>query len=105
MHTQTMLPYLIFIGFALYIAFGVTVFIIFKILNKYNNFGDSSCDIDEYSRKGIHYMRNLDGVPKNEAGFLFSNFGNNPYEGRDHRIPEQLLKNAPQAESPEDITI
>ena len=103
MNATLIMPYLMFIGFSVYAGFGITVFIVYHILNKFNNYGDFSCGIDEYTRKGIHFMRNLDEVPKNESNFLFSNFGDNPYEGREHKIPEQLMKNAPKAEKAEDF--
>ena len=78
----------------LFLSSSVVVYIIYRIMNKFNNFGDSTCTIDEYSRNGIHFRRNVDKVDRHEQRFLFANFGENPYEGIEHSIPEQLLKNS-----------
>jgi len=72
---------------------GFALFIISKILNKFNNFGDFTCNIDEYSRNGIHYTRSLDEVSKYEKSILFNNYGENPYANIKHPIHEQLRKN------------
>ena len=95
---------LIVIIVAMWILTGVgfTLFIISKILNKFNNFGDFTCNIDEYSRNGIHYTRSLDEVSKHEKSILFNNYGENPYANIKHPIHEQLRKNV-QADDVDDF--
>lgn len=93
MDEQVFMMYSVFIGMLVFTGVSITLFIVYKILNKYSNFGDSSCRMDEYSLRGIHYLRDMDDVPSTERHFLFSNYGVNPYKGRQHSIPEQLLKN------------
>ena len=83
-----------FIGMLVFTGISITLFVVYKILNRFNNFGDSSCKLDEYSPRGIHYQRDIDDVPSTEKRLLFAEYGVNPYEGRQHTIPEQLLKNA-----------
>jgi len=68
------------------------VFITYKILNKYTNYGDSSPKMDEYSMRGIDMTRMRDNVPASDKYHLFADYGVNPYEGHKHSIPEQLLK-------------
>ena len=84
---------LVFIVLWLMAGAGAGMFVVYRILRKFNDFGDSTCSIDEYSRKGIHYSRQLDEVPPQEKTFLFANFGANPYEGVEHSVPEQLIEN------------
>ena len=88
------ISYVIIGGMWIFLGIGIAVFTVYKIMDKYNNFGDSTCTIDEYSRKGIHYTRSLNEVPAQEKTFLFANFGANPYEGIERSVPEQLIKNA-----------
>lgn len=84
----------VFIGMLVFTGISITLFVVFKILNKFNNLGDSFCKMDDYAPRAIHFLRDIDDVPSNEKRFLFAEFGENPYEGRQHTIPEQLLKNA-----------
>ena len=77
-----------------YSAVALAVFFTYVILNRNNNFGDSSPNIDEYSARGIDYKRMVDDVTHHEKNHLFADYGNNPYENNKHRIPEQLLKNS-----------
>lgn len=84
----------VFIGMLVFTGISITLFVVFKILNRFNNFGDSFCKMDDYAPRAIHFLRDIDDVPSNEKRFLFAEFGENPYEGRQHTIPEQLLKNA-----------
>ena len=72
----------------------IALFVAYKILNKYSNFGDSSCNINEYSRKGIRYERCRDEVDSSMKRIVFADYGVDTYGDRKHTIPEQLLKNA-----------
>lgn len=83
----------IFLFFSIYMAVAITLFIVYKLLNKYNNFGDTTCNLDEYSPWGIKYNRMRDDVLIHEKTDFFLYYGENPYEGRKHSIPEQLIKN------------
>lgn len=84
-----------------YSAVSFAAFITYKILNKYTNYGDSSPAMDEYSIRGIDMTRMRDEVPASDKYHLFSDYGVNPYEGRKHSIPEQLLKD----KEDEDLTL
>ena len=84
---------LIFGGMWLVSCGGIAIFIVYKILSKYNNFGDTTCTIDEYSLRGIHYTRSNDEITSHERTMLFANYGDNPYAGIKHDIPEQLRSN------------
>jgi hypothetical protein len=85
-------------------AVSVTLFVTYKLLSKYNDFGDSACDINEYSRFGINIDRMRDDVVPQEKYDFFLYYGDNPYENAVHSIPEQLLKNGekPETESIDD---
>lgn len=82
------------IAFLIFTGVAFALLITYKILKKYSDIGDSSCDIKEYSRTGIHYNRMIDDAVVNEKHFLFADYGVDPYAGRKHSIPEVLLKNA-----------
>jgi hypothetical protein len=82
------------IAFLIFTGVSFALLITYKILKKYSDIGDSSCDIKEYSRTGIHYNRRIDDAATNEKYFLFADYGVNPYLERKHNIPEVLLKNA-----------
>ena len=82
------------IAFLIFTGVSFALLITYKILKKYSDIGDSSCDIKEYSRTGIHYNRMIDDAVVNEKHFLFADYGVDPYAGRKHSIPEVLLKNA-----------
>jgi len=84
----------VFIGMLVFTGISITLFVVYKILNRFNDFGDSFCKMDDYAPRAIHFLRDIDDVPSNEKRFLFAEYGENPYEGRKHTIPEQLLKNA-----------
>ena len=99
MNEQIFMMYAVFIGMLVFTGVSITMFVVYKILNKYSNFGDSSCKMDDYSLRGIHYLRDIDDVPSNEKRLLFAAYGANPYEGRQHSIPEQLLKNGKKSET------
>ena len=83
-----------FIVILIYTGISIALFVAYKILKKFSDYGDSSCDMKEYSRWGIDYRRRADDVPSQDKRILFADYGVNPYEGRKHSIPEQLLKNA-----------
>lgn len=93
------------IMFALYIAMfvmsalGITAFVVYKILDKFADFGDTTPKLGDYSVGGIDYIRSHDRVASGDKYHLFADYGVNPYEGRKHTVPEQLAKNADDAES------
>ena len=86
--------FLTFIGLVIFTGVSIALFVAYKILNKYSNFGDSSCNINEYTRRGIQYERCRDDVDTNAKFRLFADYGVDTYGNRKHKIPEQLLKNA-----------
>ena len=92
MYNNMFLMCVIFIGMWIYSAVAIAIFVTYLILNKNNNFGDFAPKIEEYSAGGIHYTREVNNVTSHEKTFLFLEYGENPYEGRSHRYPEQLLK-------------
>lgn len=94
MDEQVFMMYTVFIGMLVFTGIAITMFVVYKILNRFSNFGDSSCKLDDYSPRAIHYLRDMDDVPSTEKRLLFSAYGENPYDGRQHTIPEQLLKNS-----------
>ena len=71
-----------------------SIFITYLILKKFNDFGDSSCKLNEYAPKGLSYTRMVDNVPTNEKYFLLADYGVDPYLDKKHSIPEVLLRNA-----------
>lgn len=82
------------IAFLIFTGLSFALLITYKILKKYSDIGDSSCDIKEYSRTGIHYNRMIDDAVTNEKYFLFADYGVDPYAEKNHNVPEVLLKNA-----------
>ena len=103
MNHNLIIAIVIFTGLWLMTGVGTALYVTFRLLNKYSNFGDFSCGIDEYSVKGIHYLRSLDEVSSHEKSFLFSNFGENPYANVKHSIPEQLRKNSSKEDRDEEL--
>lgn len=86
------LVYGMYIGISVFSALALSLFITYMILNKNNNFGDFAPDIEEYSLGGIHYTREVNNVTSQEKKYLFLEYGENPYENRQHNYPEQLLQ-------------
>ena len=82
------------IAFLIFTGLAFSLLITYKILKKYSDIGDSSCDIKEYSRTGIHYNRMIDDAVTNEKYFLFADYGVDPYAEKKHNVPEVLIKNA-----------
>ena len=80
--------------FLIFTGVSFALLITYKILKKYSDIGDSSCDIKEYSRTGIHYKRVIDDAATNEKYSLFADYGVDPYAEKKHNVPEVLLKNA-----------
>lgn len=79
---------------------GIAAFVTYKILNKWANFGDSTPNMYEYTLQDIDYIRSRDRVPTTDKLFLFDEYGDNPYEGRRHSYPEQLIKNESEDQTP-----
>ena len=74
-------------------AVGITLFVVYRILNRYNDYGNFVCPLEEYSKNGIRYTRVRDNVLPMEKNEYFMDYGYNPYEDIERSIPEQLLKN------------
>ncbi|MBR4404456.1 MAG: hypothetical protein IKT10_05005 [Clostridiales bacterium] len=91
------------IFFFLFACAGIAVFVTYRILNKYNDFGEVPvCSIHQYSNNGIKYTVNRDNVHLVEKNDFMLVNGDNPYENIERSIPEQLLKNAEkEAEKPD----
>lgn len=86
------------IVFFLFSCVGISVFVTYRILNKYNDFGEVPvCSIHQYSYEGIRYKVNKDYVSLAEKNDYMLVNGDNPYENIERSIPEQLLKNAEKA--------
>lgn len=94
LNPNMVLTYLVFIFFWLFTGVGCALFIVYKALNRYNDFGDSIPGMDAYTRNGIHVNRASDDVDSLEKRRLFDVYGSNPYEGVERSIPEQLVKNS-----------
>ena len=62
---------LTFIGILIFTGVSIALYVAYRVLNKYSNFGDSSCNINEYTRKGISYERCRDEVTPNMKFTLF----------------------------------
>lgn len=86
----------LFFSIAIFVftAVSIALFVVYKILNRYNNFGDSAGHFDEYAVDGIKYRKSADNVLYEEKNELFLLYGENPYEGVERVVPEQLMKNA-----------
>ena len=82
------------IAFLIFTGVSFALLITYKILKKYSDIGDSSCDIKEYSRTGIRYTRTIDNAAAIEKNFLFADYSVDPYAEKKHNVPEVLLKNA-----------
>ena len=82
------------IAFLIFTGVSFALLITYKILKKYSDIGDSSCDIKEYARTGIRYDRMIDDAIPKEKYFLFADYGVDPYAEKKHNVPEVLLKNA-----------
>lgn len=54
------------IAFLIFTGVAFALLITYKILKKYSDIGDSSCDIKEYSARGIQYNRMVDDAITNE---------------------------------------
>ena len=93
-NSQMFFMSLMAIAFLIFTGISFAMLITYKILKKYSDIGDSSCDIKEYSRTGIHYNRMIDDAATNEKYFLFADYGVDPYAEKKHNVPEVLLKNA-----------
>lgn len=89
-----------YLMFAVYIAMfvlsavGITAFVVYKVLDKFADFGDTPPKLRDYTAGGIDYIRSHDRVPSSDKYHLFADYGVNPYEGRRHSVPEQLMKNS-----------
>ena len=77
-----------------FVSIGISCFVTYLVLNKYNNFGDTSCSLYQYSAHGVSYKVQRDNVLLEEKNDFFSVWGENPYANIERSIPEPLLKNA-----------
>ena len=62
-----------------FVSIGISCFVTYLILNKYNNFGDTSCSLYQYSTNGVSYKLQRDNVLLEEKNEFFSVWGDNPY--------------------------
>ena len=76
-----------------FVSIGIACFVTYLILNKYNNFGDTSCSLYQYSTNGISYKLSavIMSFLKKRTNYMLVK-GDNPYENIERSIPEQLLK-------------
>ena len=82
---------------AIFTGLSISLFITFIMLNKFNDYGDYFCNIDDYSQFGINYRVRKDNVGPYEKNDLFFVYAEDPYEKAEHVIPDQLLKNTREA--------
>ena len=82
---------------AIFTGLSISLFITFIMLNKFNDYGDYSCSIEEYSQLGINYRLMKDNIGYYEKNDYFFIYAENPYENTDRAIPDQLLKNTREA--------
>lgn len=85
---------LVYGSMIIFTGISYALMITYLILRKFNDFGDTSCKLSEYSPRGIGYTRMVDDVPAIEKNFLFSEYGEDPYIVKHSGIPEILLKNS-----------
>ena len=45
-----------------FVSIGIECFVTYLVLNKYNNFGDTSCSLYQYSTNGVSYKLQRDNV-------------------------------------------
>lgn len=83
----------------LFTCVAISIFIMYRILNKFNNFGDTECSLYQYSYDGIRFRVNKDNVALEEKNEFMETYGKNPYEEVERTIPELLIKNAEKANS------
>ena len=95
---QYLVAVLTFGSLIVFTAASYALFITYRILKKYSDYGDSSCKLQEYSQRGIGYYRTVNDAPENEKRLLFIEYGENPYASIKRSIPEVLLKNEPEKE-------
>ena len=93
MDNDMMTAFVIAIIFLIFVAVSLSLFIVYRSLSKYNDYGDSSCKMNAYSRGGINYIKRDDNVKTVEKAFLEADYGVDVYLGNHHKIPEQLKKN------------
>lgn len=93
----------VFIFFCIYASVAITLFVVYKLLKKFNDFGTTTCGLDEYAPWGVKYSRMRDDVLPQEKQDFFLYYGENPYEGKKHEIPEQLIKNGEKKDSDTDF--
>ncbi|MBO4638026.1 MAG: hypothetical protein J5685_12900 [Clostridiales bacterium] len=84
--------FMVFGGMWIISGIGITVFIMYKILDKYINYGDSSGDIHEFAVGDIDYIRYIDEVSQHERTLFNDNFSIDPYEDIKRSVPEPLKK-------------
>ena len=94
LNEQTFIVAIISIVLFIVSCAGIAIFITYRILKKYIDFGDVVCSIHQYSSNGIKYTVNRDNVLLYEKNDYMLVHGDNPYENLERSIPEQLLKNA-----------
>ena len=54
---------LVYGSMIIFTGISYAIMITYLILKKFNDFGDSSCKLSEYSPRGIGYTRMVDDVP------------------------------------------
>ncbi len=77
----------------MFVGLSISLFVTFRLLKKYSDYGDSSCGFEDYSPWGLHFDRMSDDVVPEEKNHFFFIYADNPYVNIARSIPEQLLKN------------
>lgn len=78
----------------LFACVGISLYITYRILKKYTDFGETECSIHQYSADGVRFKVNKDNVLPVEKEDFFLIYGENPYENIERSIPEQLIRNS-----------
>lgn len=74
-------------------AFGITLYVIMKLLNRSNNIGDSYGSFDDYSRTVIHMEINHDDIGLDWGRMYLKTYGETNYEDNSDMMPEALKAN------------
>ena len=73
-------------------ASGITIFIIGKLINRSNNFGDNLCSFKDYSTP-IRLRAKLEDVGPERGSSFVTEFGDNPFVNDNSKAPEVLKAN------------
>lgn len=85
--------YVFYYVFAVACAFGITLYIIIRLLNKSNNIGAGYGSFDEYCNTFIHRELDLDDIGISAGRRYLWEHGESPFEDNTDAMPEALKAN------------